>query len=131
MRLHRSPSFWCGLFVLIFLGWLWRDSLHMVNSLLLPTRGQTDFVGVANGNLYHFRIRMAPVSAPELRWDYRPLSGPERKPAIPPLYKRHEEGDLCTTTFALWGLMLPAAAAWLGLIYWRYRRYHPAPARPW
>jgi hypothetical protein len=137
MRLHRSITFWSGLFVLIFLGWLWRDSLRMTNSLLLPTRGQTDFIGIGGGQLYHFRIGIAPLSAPTLRWEYRPLSGGTPPPAVPSLYTRQEEGDLCTTAFALWGLMLVVAAAWLAAIYWRYRRIQkglaaplPPPAQP-
>jgi hypothetical protein len=32
-RLHRRKSFWLGLFVLLFFGWAWRDSIHRAHIL--------------------------------------------------------------------------------------------------
>ena len=32
-RLHRRKSFWLGLFVLLFLGWAWFDSIHRAHIL--------------------------------------------------------------------------------------------------
>ena len=150
LALHRSITFWSGLFVMSFIVWAWRDSMtHLAaagwNSLHAGSYGSLVVVGSLGGGLpgggdfqvnretmnFADRNMVAPVIA-------RPAfaTGGELDPAR----RDYTESVVLTVTDQLvremmwrpkgcWRLLLPYwlvlllfASGWVGLLVWRARR---------
>lgn len=92
--IHRSVTFWCGIFVITFVCWLWRDSFSHLSGIwvrtapsgtgmnissrtsILTLEHNTSPSAVRGGKLHHYRTRM-PVD-PKWEVSILPLPAFER-----------------------------------------------------
>lgn len=123
MRLHRSIAFWSGLLVLAFLAWAWWDSIRYWSELSFTT-GKREY-GIANlaGRLSYSHSPAQPGMSAPLQWNRNSSdSFASDLNNHPPAFEWREENGFLTAAIAIRVLMMTGSLAWLGLIYWRYRR---------
>lgn len=151
--LHRSLTFWSGIFVMTFICFVWWDSMKIssrANSSSWLFTSQAASVQVWKGDVHGRDMPWrAPLFMPHL---VKPFPGPyliKGKaissllfPEQPEEYSRqvmaatdHEDltralMKLCPDAIMIsiphWLLLLIAAAGWIGLLFWRARRYRVA-----
>lgn len=147
MPLHRSLIFWSGIFVMIFIGWLWRESERRVTSidsgLWAINQAQSAVMILRTGTVrtrspafHHDRIEQsftidffpAPLfmrsrgeAASYNQHRAQQRSGPTMRQSI--IWNLTHTGE-GTVIFYLphWLILLTFASAWAGVLVWRSRR---------
>jgi hypothetical protein len=116
-RLHRSLIFWGGLMVMISLGWAWWDSSRAGSFL----ENDPKWALWSDSSEIHFKH----YGISGMKGDWRVTRDPHLTPftrismELPRVYYKERGVHLVVPHF--W-LLLGAAAVWIGMLVWRWRR---------
>jgi len=73
-RLLRSPAFWLGLWILLFLLWAWKDSMHWGSGAFFPASKFEISVSSSRGGVGYSINRTTGISVRHVGDNYIPLT---------------------------------------------------------
>ena len=125
---YRWKSFWLGLFVLMFLGAQWEESIQCYRAAAWgDSSGRARMVVAQSDSMIMVKLRnaRAPTRAipPGFQWGVTPFVKENRQPWFPwPWYMESYEGWSLNCAVAHWLLILLFLVPWVGFLAWRVRR---------
>jgi hypothetical protein len=130
----RSPAFWLGLWILLFLLWAWKDSMHWRSRVFIPASA-FEISASSGRNAVGFAINR--TKGIWLRcdgYDYVPLTEPciyreelsewidPPGPWIAAVSTDSPLEEVFVLTFAWWFIILLHLILWGCLVAWRWKR---------
>lgn len=119
-RIHRSFTFWLGLFGTVFIAWAWMRSMSEWSQLIWQYNTRDNILAAqSNGQVWvTWTVPSPPSSKPELQYSEGPYEG--EVAWFREAFDLSQIPDLISV--AHWFLLLLFLIPWLGLIAWQWRR---------